>query len=79
MNKNEFDEEELNRWEKLAKEAADEFDRMALLEEPAEEPCRCGAVGEELHTCPYAEDIGGDSESLCNCCADCQYQCAMDI
>jgi hypothetical protein len=36
-------------------------------------------TGEELHTCPYSEDIHDDSESLCNCCGDCEYQCAMDI
>lgn len=33
----------------------------------------------EPHTCPYAEDINGDSESMCNCCSDCEYNCAMDI
>jgi hypothetical protein len=32
-----------------------------------------------LHTCPYAEDIRNDSESLCNCCDDCTYECAQDI
>lgn len=31
------------------------------------------------HPCPYREEIGGDSETLCNCCAACQYDCAMDI
>ena len=41
--------------------------------------CKCGEPGEDEHTCPYAEDIHGDSESLCNCCAECQYQCAQDI
>ena len=34
---------------------------------------------EELHPCPYNEDINDDSETLCNCCADCQHECAMDI
>jgi hypothetical protein len=33
----------------------------------------------EPHTCPYAEEIGGDHHSLCTCCESCQYQCAMDI
>ena len=37
--------------------------------EPAEEP----------HLCPFGREIHGDDESLCNCCADCEYQCAMDI
>lgn len=42
--------------------------------------CRCGGKGvEESHTCPYAEEIGGDSKTLCNCCEGCTHQCAMDI
>lgn len=31
------------------------------------------------HTCPYAADIHDDYETLCNCCEDCQYECAQDI
>jgi len=31
------------------------------------------------HTCPYKEDINDDKESLCNCCEDCEHNCAMDI
>ena len=31
------------------------------------------------HTCPYAEDVNNDSESLCYCCDDCTYECAQDI
>ena len=31
------------------------------------------------HTCPFAEEINEDSESLCNCCSDCAYECAMHI
>jgi hypothetical protein len=34
---------------------------------------------ESSHTCPYAEEIGGDSTTLCNCCSFCTGQCAMDI
>lgn len=35
---------------------------------------------EESHSCPFASEINGDhSEDHCNCCEDCQYQCAMDI
>ncbi len=41
--------------------------------------CRCGSQGEDLHTCPYSEDISGDYETLCNCCSECQYQCCQDI
>ena len=33
----------------------------------------------EPHTCPYAEDINGDSETQCDCCADCTSECADDI
>jgi hypothetical protein len=32
-----------------------------------------------LHTCPYAEEIHGDYETLCDCDAERQYQCAMDV
>ena len=35
--------------------------------------------GEPLHTCPFAEDIHQDSNTLCNCCEDCQHGCCMDI
>lgn len=43
------------------------------------EKCKCGNEGQDEHTCPYAEDIAGDSESLCNCCDYCTIQCAQDI
>lgn len=33
----------------------------------------------EPHTCPYAEEINRDYESLCECCEGCEHQCAMDI
>jgi len=33
----------------------------------------------ELHICPYAEDIDGDSESKCDCCDECWGNCADDI
>jgi len=28
------------------------------------------------HTCPYAEDVDGDSEFTCTCCDACTYECA---
>lgn len=31
------------------------------------------------HTCPYAEEIDDDHESLCTCCEECTHQCAMSI
>ena len=43
------------------------------------ETCGNNEGTSELHTCPYAEDIHGDSESMCNCCSDCEYECCMDI
>lgn len=39
----------------------------------------CKNPAAEPHTCPFSEEINGDSESLCNCCDDCMYECAMDI
>ena len=42
--------------------------------------CKCGKEGTDyLHTCPYAEDVDGDDESVCNCCAECENACADDI
>ena len=41
---------------------------------------RCSKEGtNNLHSCPYDEDINGDYEDKCNCCEDCQHECAMDI
>ena len=34
--------------------------------------------GEALHTCPFAEEIYGDTR-LCNCCENCAMQCAHEI
>ena len=43
--------------------------------------CKCGAVpmSNLLHTCPYQQDINGDSVFTCNCCVDCCNECAQDI
>jgi len=35
--------------------------------------------GEEYHSCPYAADVLNDFSEDCNCCEDCQFECAMDI
>jgi hypothetical protein len=41
---------------------------------------RCNKpVSGELHTCPFQEEINDDSESLCNCCGDCERECADDV
>lgn len=39
----------------------------------------CDNEAQEMHTCPYAEEIGGDHDSLCNCCTACEDQCCEDI
>lgn len=45
--------------------------------------CKCDGCGEsparELHTCPYDEEVNDDHEKLCNCCEECEGQCADDI
>jgi hypothetical protein len=42
--------------------------------------CTCETeYGEYEHTCPFSEEINGDSESLCTCCEYCTHQCAQDI
>ena len=33
----------------------------------------------ELHTCPYREELHGDYETLCACDREATHQCAMDI
>lgn len=44
-----------------------------------DEYCTCDMYDYEEHTCPFSEESDNDYESLCNCCAFCQHQCAMDI
>jgi len=34
---------------------------------------------QQEHSCPYAEEINGDRDSLCDCCSDCEHECCMDI
>ena len=41
--------------------------------------CDNGEATIEPHICPFKEDIGNDSKTLCYCCDRCQYECAMDI
>lgn len=33
----------------------------------------------ELHTCPYRENLHGDYETLCACDEEATHQCLMDI
>jgi hypothetical protein len=44
-----------------------------------QEVCYCDGRASILHTCPFAEEINNDSESLCNCCDDCTHECAQNI
>jgi len=42
--------------------------------------CGCGTEWEgQIHLCPYRADINDDRETLCDCCAACEHECAMDI
>lgn len=41
--------------------------------------CKGENYKSELHTCPYAEEINEDSDTLCDCCETCMHECAMDI
>lgn len=49
------------------------------LEAKCKNECKCGTEGEKLHTCPYSQDIAGDSKTLCNCCISCENNCCADI
>ncbi len=47
---------------------------------PWEEPkCKCGEEANPPHTCPYAEEIGEDSETTCVCCDECTTECVREI
>jgi len=41
--------------------------------------CHGKGIGEDDHTCPFAEEINDDHESMCNCCNVCASGCADDI
>ena len=58
-------------------EAINEEDHMT-------EPCPgyFGCSNEAVatpHTCPFKEDVDGDSSTLCTCCASCESDCADEI
>jgi hypothetical protein len=40
---------------------------------------QAGVEDSNLHTCPYAEEIHGDYETLCDCDEESTRQCAMDV
>lgn len=33
----------------------------------------------EDHECPFKVEIHDDEDTLCNCCEECMYECAMDV
>jgi hypothetical protein len=39
---------------------------------------RCGGIAQSPHTCPFSTEIHNDY-TLCNCCEDCERNCADDI
>ena len=41
--------------------------------------CEHDADKDGEHTCPFKIEIHDDSETLCDCCAKCTYECAMDV
>lgn len=43
------------------------------------EKCGSNEGTDELHSCPYAEEIANDCTETCNCCDTCYYECCMDI
>lgn len=42
-------------------------------------PCNHEGRTEEMHPCPFSEEIWEDYDDHCNCCDDCTYECMMDI
>jgi hypothetical protein len=51
-----------------------------------EDKCTCEQMSDnDAHPCPYALDVNDEYElpedqwTLCTCCPECKYQCAMDI
>lgn len=40
----------------------------------------CNNEAQDSHRCPYLEELSETrKEEECNCCAECQRQCGMDI
>ena len=55
--------------------------QLILIDVSDNDKCSMCEINEaqSKHTCPYAEDINDDSDSLCNCCSNCEHECCMDI
>lgn len=39
----------------------------------------CKGEPKDWHPCPFSVDVDGDDETLCNCCDECEDNCADDI
>ncbi len=52
-----------------------------MLSDNEEEKCQnCSTEpAEELHSCPYSEEIHDDYDLKCNCCDSCQRECLNAI
>ena len=61
------------------KEFDDKGGQLEISSEKFSECDRCKNPAEELHTCPFNEEIDDDYETLCNCCFDCTNVCCEDI
>ena len=44
-----------------------------------DEKCTCDSDCYDEHPCPFEEDVNDNSDSTCNCCPYCTYQCGLDI
>ncbi|KKN31858.1 hypothetical protein LCGC14_0819820 [marine sediment metagenome] len=38
----------------------------------------CGTMRIALHTCPFKEEIHGNSKDKCRCCSDCTHDCHFE-
>jgi len=41
--------------------------------------CENPVESDELHPCPFDEEINDNHDARCNCCEECTNECAMDI
>ena len=50
-----------------------------MMADPKHISCQCGKDGLAEHTCPFKEDVGGDTTTTCNCCKKCTKECKNEI
>jgi hypothetical protein len=53
--------------------------KVITMNQPKCQKCGEPVNSDELHPCPYSEDVNNDPTPCCNCCPDCCRQCAEDI